>query len=199
MFKRLFRLTSSGPNGQQNAAAEAANSFESPNIKSLAIDLLCSDHGARLQLTRDEAKIVVSYLQEKRFPPGKMVLAEGEQKNVDYLLVVIDGDVAVETIMVGQAEPMMITVLGAGSFLGELGVIDGGPRSTTCTAASELICGLLKGEALEALIDAHPKVAVKLMLLISKRLAERLRDNTEKLKVSVQLGKTMFQELLENN
>ena len=168
--------------------------FKNPVSEMLAIQMLSRDYGAPMRLTHKEADIAVGYMQEKLFKAGKMVLAEGQEVNVDYMLIVIDGDASVETIMVGQSNPMLLTVLGPGTFLGELGVIDQGPRSTTCTAASDLTCAVLTGESFQKLLKEHPAVGVKLLLLITKRMAERLRDTTLKLKLLMQLNKTFAEE-----
>jgi hypothetical protein len=45
------------------------------------------------------------------------------------------------------------------------------------------------------LLKDDPAIGAKLMMAISMRIGERLRDNTEKLKKYVQLTKTMQQEI----
>jgi hypothetical protein len=45
------------------------------------------------------------------------------------------------------------------------------------------------------LLETHPKICAKLMIAISVRIGERLRDNTEKLKKYVQLTKVMQEEI----
>lgn len=54
---------------------------------------------------------------------------------------------------------------------------------------------ILTRSAIEALIDAEPRVGTKLLLTISARLAQRLRDNARKLKLYAKLAQAMIMEM----
>jgi len=111
------------------------------------------------------------------------------------MVLVLDGEVTVENIVVSRVSPITVTVLGAGSMHGEIGLIDGLPRSASCTASSDLQCVILTREAMLQLLTDDPKMGAKLMMAIAMRVAQRLRDNTQKLKKYVQLTKAMQQEI----
>ena len=79
--------------------------------------------------------------------------------------------------------------------MGEISLIDGLARLASCTATTPLRCAVLTRSALEALSKDHPRTATKLMFAVSLRVAERLRDTTDKLKMYSQLVKAMQQEV----
>ena len=56
-------------------------------------------------------------------------IREGDASNSDFMALVIDGDVTVETITVSRTSAMTVTVLGPGSIHGELGLFDGSHRA----------------------------------------------------------------------
>ena len=88
-----------------------------------------------------------------------------------------------------------MTVLGPGSLIGEMGLIDGQARLSSCTASTDVRCAILSREALKTLSIEDPSTAAKLMFVVSLRIAERLRDVTDKLKMYSQLVEAMQQEI----
>ena len=76
---------------------------------------------------------------------------------------------------------MTISVLGPGNIIGEMGLLDGSPRSATCIASPAVQAGGLSRKALERLIEDNPQVGAKLMTGLAKRLAERLRAMSEQI------------------
>lgn len=152
---------------------------------------------ALMQLSPDEAQTVVTYMRPHRIAEGTTFIREGDTTQTDFMLLVLDGEVTVETIVVSRTQPITVTVLGPGSLIGEMGLLDGAPRSASCTAVTDLRCAILTREALNQLLDDDPRTAAKLMMAISMRIAERLRDNQEKLKLYAQLTQAMNEEINE--
>lgn len=151
--------------------------------------------GALVQLSLADAREVVRYMQPRRVTAGTVIFQSGEATDVDHMLLVIDGDVTVESQASPTSEGMVVSVMGPGSLIGEMGLIDGEPRSATCTAATDLGVGLLSRAALTQLIQAQPDVAARLLLAISKRIADHLRDANRKLMTFAQVSRAMQQEL----
>jgi CRP/FNR family transcriptional regulator, cyclic AMP receptor protein len=171
-----------------------AQASEASQLAVLAAELLTTPT-ALMQLTNEEARVVVGYMQQRRIAEGTTFIQEGDTRNTGFMLLVLGGEVTVETIVVSRVEPVTVTVLGVGSLIGEMGMLDGEPRSASCTASSELICAILTRDALEALMTKNPRVAAKLMLAVSLRITQRLRDASDKLKMYAQLTLTMQQEI----
>jgi CRP-like cAMP-binding protein len=86
-------------------------------------------------------------------------------------------------------------VLGPGSLIGEMGLLDGEPRSASCTAVSTVRCAILTRDALNQLLNDDPRTAAKLMMAISLRIAERMRESADKLKLYAQLTQAMQEEI----
>ena len=164
----------------------------------LAAELLIAPT-ALMQLTPADARIVVGYMQPKKIEKGTVLISEGDTRDTHFMMLLLDGEVTVETIIVSRDQPMTIAVLSRGSFIGELALLDGEPRYATCTAASTLRCAILTRQALEHLMAEKPAVAAKLMLAVCQRIAVRLRENSEKLKLYVKLTQAMEQELAQRH
>jgi len=126
---------------------------------------------------------------------GTLFMEEGQAEDTDYMLLILEGEVTVENIIVSRTTPVTTGVAGPGSMIGELGLLDGSPRSASCTAATDVLCAVLTRKALAELIQDDPVLGSKLLLAIGMRISERLRENTEKLKRYATLTQTMQQEL----
>lgn len=142
-----------------------------------------------------DAARVVSYMKPKRFKAGTIVIQEGEARYNDYMLLLLSGDIAVENELPGANDSMVVTIIGPGSLLGEMGVIDGSPRSATCTANTDITVGILTRTALMRLLRDEPGVGARLLLAITKRMADRLRETTRKLRTFAQMNRVLQQEL----
>ncbi len=150
---------------------------------------------ALADLSLQDAARVVGYMKPKRFKAGTIVIQEGESRYNDYMLLLLSGDIAVENELPGANDSMVVTIIGPGSLLGEMGVIDGSPRSATCTANTDITVGILTRTALMRLLRDDPGVGARLLLAITKRMSDRLRETTRKLRTFAQMNRVLQQEL----
>lgn len=175
--------------------ARAARSLtETPALADLAAELLQTG-GAMSDLSAEDAACVVGYMGLVSFGAGATVFREGDASHTSYMLLVLSGDVSVETADPRGGGQVAISVLGPGNMIGEMGLLDGSPRSATCIASTAVQAGGLSRKALERLIEDNPKVGAKLMVGLSKRLADRLRAMSEQLVIYAQLTGSMQQEI----
>jgi CRP/FNR family transcriptional regulator, cyclic AMP receptor protein len=193
MLDRLFGKKPSVPSSAP-ATAQRMRALEGSGSAELAAQLLTAPT-ALMQLSADEARVIVSYMKPKKIEEGTTFIREGDKRDTGYMVLVLDGEVTVESIVVSRTDPVTVTVLGAGSLIGEMGLVDGEPRSASCTASTELRCAILTSEAFEQLTNDDPRIAAKLMTAVAQRIAERLRDTANKLKVYTQLVQAMQQEI----
>lgn len=178
-------------------------SLENKEIAKLAREVSSREYAARLltapaalmQLSLVEAKIVVSYMRPEKVAAGETFITEGDADNTGFMVLLLDGEVLVENITVSRTKPVTIKILGPGSLIGEMGILDTGPRSASCTASTNIQCAVLTREGLESLIAEQPAIGAKFLLAISARIAERYRDTQRKLKLFARLAATMQQEL----
>ena len=164
------------------------------NVQIKAAALLITE-GALVELSAADAREVVSYMRPERIKAGEVVIHEGESTRNDFMALVLDGEVTVENSVAAAHDSMVVSILGPGSLIGDMGIIDGGPRSATCTASTDLALAVLTREALTRLMDTHPSVAARLLLAMSKRIADHLRETNRKLMTFAQVSKALQQEL----
>ena len=176
-------------NSEENTPAHPhARAFE------MAAELLTAPN-ALIHLTLEEARVVVGYMTPQFIPAGTTFIREGDAVDEGFMALLLEGEVVVESVTVSRTEPLTIRVLGPGSLVGEVGLVDKEPRSASCTTGADSLCAILTRDALEALINEEPRIGAKLLLAIAARLAERLRDNARKLRLYAKLAKAMQLEI----
>jgi CRP/FNR family transcriptional regulator, cyclic AMP receptor protein len=152
-------------------------------------------HTALSDLSLDDARVVVGYMRPRRIKMGATLIEEGELRDTDYMVLVIDGEVSVENQAPVHDDSLVMSVMGPGSLIGEMGVLDAAPRSATCIAITDVAAAVLSRDALLRLIEDNPRVSSRLMLAISKSLADRLREANRKIKTMSGLSRALQQEL----
>lgn len=191
--------TSFTPAGGARPAAEAPAArarplVDSPALAAQAIELLRSPH-ALLSFNAEEARAVVAHMRLVSHPRGATLLRESDGRDTAEVLLLLEGEVAVEAGVNSAAGAVPIASLGPGSLLGEVALLDGGPRSAHCTALSPVRAAVLTRSALETLLEAHPRVAAKLMIALAQRITERLRAMGLQLQVYAQLTASLQSEV----
>jgi CRP/FNR family transcriptional regulator, cyclic AMP receptor protein len=152
--------------------------------------------GALRQLSEAEADCVAAQMRLVVFHQGSTLFHEGDDTRTGYLLLLLDGEVSVETAAGGHT-PLPISVLGAGSVIGEMALLDGSPRSATCVALAPVRAAGLSRQGLDQLIESQPKVAVKLLASLGSHIAERLRAMNEQLQMVSRLNGDLQAELTQ--
>jgi CRP/FNR family transcriptional regulator, cyclic AMP receptor protein len=163
--------------------------FESPDLapEEVAARLLVTP-SALDDLTLADAMTVVTYMRPKHIPAGTVVIKEGEAKRNDYMLLILEGDISVESDFAGaDADTLVVNVIGPGHLIA--------PRSARCTADTDVAAAVLSRTALMRLLRDHPRTGSRLLLAISKRMADRLRETTRKLRTFALMNKALQEEL----
>ena len=150
---------------------------------------------ALADLTSADTRAVVATLVFKRVKSGTVLIREGEATHTDFMMLVVEGEVLVENEVAPPSDSVVTAIIGPGHLVGEMGVLDAAPRCATCTANGDLVVAVLSRSALLKLIKDKPPVAARLMLAISKRLSDRLRDANRKIKTLGGVSRALQQEL----
>jgi len=95
--------------------------------------------------------------------PGTELCREG--RSGGEFFVIIDGSVAIER------QGARVNTLGPGDFLGEIALVDGGPRTATATAESPARLLVVGHREFHTLLEDFPSVR----LAVLEALAERVR------------------------
>lgn len=91
-----------------------------------------------------------------------------------FMLVVLHGVIAVDRQQ-PWGERVRLTESRAGSVLGEMSLLDAGPRASYCTSLRPCEIAVLEASMLDALIERDPASAVRIVGSLARRLSLRLR------------------------
>lgn len=150
---------------------------------------------ALTELNLEAALQIVRLLTPQRIKAGTVLIHEGVT-STGYMALVLQGEAVVENEMSGPLhDSMVLSMLTSGSLFGELGVLDGKPRSATVTAITDMDIAVLDRPAMARLIETVPAVACALMGAIMARVAERLRATNLKVKSLTALNLLLQDEL----
>jgi CRP-like cAMP-binding protein len=149
---------------------------------------------ALAELDPDTALAVVKLMSLHRFKAGDVLIQEGAA-NTSYLVLVLHGEVVVESVGLHRADSLVLGVVGPGSVIGEMGLFDGEPRSATCRAATDVDVALLSRDALTELTRGAPQAANKLLFVLLARMTGRLRSVTGKLRQADRMVHSLQNEL----
>ena len=117
---------------------------------------------------------VVAVSRVRRFRRGQVVFSRDDPG--DTVIVVISGRVKV-VVRSADGGALILAVVPAGGVLGELGVADGGPRSTDAETLEECELLLIPRETVQEVCARTPAVAQALTVSIAATL-RRLTDIT---------------------
>ncbi|GEM_PF-1234579 len=104
----------------------------------------------------------------RTFQPGQVLLQQGEVGRDLYVLQ--RGRVVVSRVEPGMAEPVTLAVVYAGGVVGEIGLLDGWPRTATVTALEETQAIEISDALLAESILRYPAGAIALLHIVSTRL-----------------------------
>jgi hypothetical protein len=102
------------------------------------------------------------------YKAGTVILEEGGRDRV--MFVIESGSVEIFRTDGGAVRP--VRTLGPGDFFGEMGLLDDQPRTASARAATDTTALVLDASALDALLRAHPEVAIRMLRTMAGRLRE---------------------------
>lgn len=131
------------------------------------------DHLAQIRLfsscnSKELAKIARAS-DELSLAQGKVLMSQGQPGREAF--VIVDGRA---TVTIGDTD---VAELGPGDHVGELALLDGGTRTATVTAATDMTVLVISQRAFFGLLDEVPGLARKILASI----AGMVRDLDEQL------------------
>ena len=118
----------------------------------------------------------ISY--QRTYAENETIVIEGQDSAGMY--VILDGTVKV-TRKVEDDTIITLKTLEDGTFFGDVGLLDSAPRTATVTAIrTSRIIGFFRPELLN-LMESDPKLASKVIFVLAKVLASRLRFTNQEL------------------
>ena len=123
------------------------------------------------QLPEEDLRAFATLTRERTYPKGSVIVFEDDPGDALYL--VADGQVKV--VLIGEdGREVILTVLGGGTFFGEMALLDDRPRSAHVIAMEDSTLLLLRRDDFQARLRQSPAVAISLLAELSGRL--RLAD-----------------------
>ena len=125
-------------------------------------------------LPESEMQAFADLTRERTYPKGSVIFFENDRG--DSLYLVAEGQVKV--VLIGEdGREVILSILGKGSFFGEMALIDDAPRSAHVISMDDAKVLTLRREDFQARLRANPEVAIGLL----KELSRRLRRADEKI------------------
>jgi CRP/FNR family transcriptional regulator, cyclic AMP receptor protein len=152
-------------------------------------------HTALAGLSLEDAWVIVDCMQPMQIPKGTQLMEEGQPDQTDFMMLVLEGEVSVRTSTASSNDGIDISILGPGSLIGEMGVLDGAPRAATCVAQTDLLAATLARSDLRVLVSKNPAVGASLLLAIAVGLSSRLRAANRKIKALTGISRALQEEL----
>ena len=133
-------------------------------------------------LTPQECRLVESVVQPLMFDKGEVIIREGADANLFFVLA--RGTVSVQIRVPGQGDrKKRVASIGPGLSFGEMALLDGGKRSADIVADERVICYGLRVEQLRELTVEHPNIMITILGNLTREFSERLRHANEEIGV----------------
>jgi CRP/FNR family transcriptional regulator, cyclic AMP receptor protein len=123
-------------------------------------------------LDQAELQALATPLREKTYPRGTVILTQGHPG--DALFVIGAGQVKV-AVFAEDGREVILSVIGAGGFFGEMSLLDDEPRSAHVIAMTDATLFQLRREDFRVRLRSSPDLSVALL----KELCRRLRRADE--------------------
>ncbi|MEU5962020.1 Crp/Fnr family transcriptional regulator [Micromonospora parva] len=124
-------------------------------------------------LSKDQRAALMRMGSQRHYDPDEVLVREHDAS--DYAFVLLDGCVKVSTIA-HDGYQAILGLRDAGELVGELASSDGGLRSATLTAMTEVEALRLPATSFGPFVRADPEVAAILHRTVSARLREADRS-----------------------
>jgi HEAT repeat protein len=128
-------------------------------------------------LSLDQLEAVHQLTREATYLPGEVIVREGDPGGELYLL--LEGSVRIWKDH-GTPQATALNTIQAGSYVGEMAILDDEPRSASVVAIESVRLLRLDGRSLKELVHQMPEIAFEIFRVLTarvraaeKRLAER--------------------------
>jgi len=123
-------------------------------------------------MDRRQYEQIARLLKERRFAKGETVIMEGSGGAAFFIIALWRGQ--------GFEQRHQPRYPRAGPYFGEVALIDGGPRSATVTAATDLVCYGLTFWEFRPLVERNGTIGWRLLQALAKQFARRCRRGGRK-------------------
>jgi CRP/FNR family cyclic AMP-dependent transcriptional regulator len=123
-------------------------------------------------LADDDLEEVAAICTQRTFMDGEILAKQGEAGT--ELFIISEG--LVEVTVGDRPTPRVVVNLGTGQLIGEMSLVDRGPRSATvCTIHDPTIVQVIQHEAFQDLCQRNTRIGYIVMLNLAADLSFKLR------------------------
>jgi acyl-CoA reductase-like NAD-dependent aldehyde dehydrogenase len=130
-------------------------------------------------LAAEERSVLERYLEPVEFPAGTLLFEEGSVGDSCY--IIDGGEVRLELARPEVDSDGVLGFLEPGSVVGELSLLDSLPRSASAWSHTDVKARRLSAEAIDRLLDEHPRIGVQVYRALGRDAARKLRSTTKRL------------------
>ena len=124
-------------------------------------------------LTSAELDEIISICQQRRYQKGDLLAVEGEIG--DEIFIVMEGTVEI-IVNSGRKTPKVVIHLGVGQLIGEMSLVDRGPRSATVRAIEDpTIVQVIRHQDFHTLCKRNYRIGYIVMHNMAADLSFKLR------------------------
>jgi CRP-like cAMP-binding protein len=124
------------------------------------------DHWLLAGVPMPQLRPLLANAHQVRFLRGEVIFEEGDPPNGLYLIA--DGTVRVTAA--NERGEVLLATIGPNNVLGEMGVLDGEPRSGTATAVQPCTAYFVAMEPFLDTLELSPQLCMRLLALMTDRL-----------------------------
>lgn len=129
-------------------------------------------------LQESEMAVLNDYFRTVRFPKGACIMREGDPGEGCYFID--EGEARAEIRNAETDSDSVLSYMDAGTFVGEVSLLDRKPRSASVYAHTDVTARWLSRENFDSLCERHPSVGFVILKNLGQDLSARLRRQTNK-------------------
>ena len=121
-------------------------------------------------LTPEQLGALLQKAKRRELDPGEVVISQGDEKG-DFAICLLSGGLKISLFSAGGRE-IILNYCEPGEIVGEIAMLDSGPRTATVTADVSSTALVLPSQAFLDTVSANPASSVRVM----RQLARRVRQ-----------------------
>lgn len=130
-------------------------------------------------LSTEDLKELRAFFECKTVLAGEILWNEGDTCN--YVAFIVSGRIEIKKETEFRGKHVVVGVLGRGSIIGALCVLDNSPRAVTAVALEDVSLLIISLEKFEELINLHPVLGSQLMKGMLLSVSTRLKKSYDRL------------------
>jgi len=130
-------------------------------------------------LNDEDLEQILPFFELLNCPAGTAIFNEGDEGG--YACFIATGRFEVKKQTEFKGKQVIVALLGKGSIVGEMSLVDQQSRSATVVAREDSQIVILRREAVESILQEYPYIGIKILKGLNRVLSIRLRQTVDRL------------------